>query len=115
MADFKLNVSMVPAPLWGQNLRKYLTRGEWNKLRATQFEKVPNCEFCGSNPVGPAKQAHEEWVYDVRARVARLASLRTMCRMCHFVEHPGFVNAMVASGRFTPAIFSGRSNDTSVS
>jgi hypothetical protein len=105
MADFKLSISMVPAALWGQNLRKHLTQGEWNKLRAVQFEHFPKCEFCDSSPVGAARQAHEEWVYDVKARTARLVGLRTTCRMCHFVEHRGFVSAMVATGRFTPAIF----------
>ena len=105
MADFKLSISMVPAALWGQNLRKQLTQREWNRLRADQFERVPRCEFCNSSPVGATRQAHEEWVYDAKAGTARLVGLRTTCRMCHFVEHRGFVSAMVAAGRFTPAIF----------
>jgi hypothetical protein len=104
MTDYKLSISMVPAPLWGENLRKYLTRGEWNVLRANQFAKVPNCECCGSSPLGAERHAHEEWVYNGDAGVARLVGLRTTCRMCHFAEHPGFVNVMVANGRFTPAI-----------
>lgn len=105
MADFKLSISMVPAALWGENLRRHLTQGEWNRLRAVQFGQAPTCEFCHSAPVGAARHAHEEWVYDAKAATARLTRLRTTCRMCHFVEHRGFVKAMVASGRFTPAIF----------
>jgi hypothetical protein len=104
MADYKLSISMVPAPLWGENLRKRLTRGGWNALRADQFARVPNCESCGSSPLGAERHAHEEWVYNAKAGVARLVGLRTTCRMCHFAEHPGFVNVMVANGRFTPAI-----------
>ncbi|WP_316174381.1 hypothetical protein [Bradyrhizobium sp. SZCCHNRI1073] len=106
MADFKLSISMVPAPLWGRTLRKYLTRGQWNKLRAAQFARRPNCEYCESSPVGAERHAHEEWVYDVKAGIARLVRLRTICRMCHFVAHPGLVNVMVGNGQFTPAILS---------
>lgn len=104
MSKYKLSISMVPKALWRENLRKHLTRANWNKLRMIQFEREPNCELCGSSPVGAARQAHEEWSYDARAAVARLVGLRTTCRMCHFVEHPGFVNAMVAEAKFTPAI-----------
>jgi hypothetical protein len=104
MSEYKLSISMVPQALWGENLRKHLTRNSWNKLRAAQLEKAPNCELCGSSPVGAARHAHEQWVYDMKAAVARLVGLRTICRMCHFVEHPGFVSAMVANGQFTPAI-----------
>jgi hypothetical protein len=72
MSEYKLSVSMVPQALWGENLRKHLTRGNWNKLRTSVFEREPNCEFCGSTPIGAARQAHEEWVYDIDAAVARL-------------------------------------------
>ena len=98
---------MVPAALWRKNLRHYLTRTAWNKLRMThnQFEKQPNCEPCGSTPIGHARQAHEEWSYDIQTATSRLAGVRTICQMCHFVEHFGFVNVMVAKGQFTPDIF----------
>jgi hypothetical protein len=105
MGNIRLAISMVPAALWGKNLRKYLTRAEWDKLRAIQFEQAPNCEFCGSAANGATRQAHEEWVYDAKAGVACLVGLRTICRMCHFVEHRGLVNVMVAKGRFTPEIY----------
>lgn len=52
MANYKVGISMVPPLLWGANLRKRLTRGRWNKLRVVQFEQVPNCQYCGSSPVG---------------------------------------------------------------
>ena len=105
MADYKLSISMVPGLLWGENLRNHLTQGQWNRLRAVQFERAPKCEFCNSAPVGAERHAHEEWVYDARMGIARLLGLRTTCRMCHFVEHPGFIKVMVANGRFTPAMF----------
>jgi hypothetical protein len=105
MANYKVGISMVPPLLWGANLRKRLTRGRWNKLRVVQFEQVPNCQYCGSSPVGSERHAHEDWVYNIKTRVALLVGLRTICRMCHFVEHPGFVNVMVGTGVFTPAIF----------
>ena len=104
MSEYKLSISMVPQALWGENLRKHLTRGSWNKLRLSQFEREPNCEFCGSSPSGAARHAHEEWDYEKTVGTAYLVKLRTICRMCHLVEHPGFVSVMVAKGHFTPAI-----------
>jgi hypothetical protein len=102
---FKLNISMVPQVLWGENLHKRLSREEWNRLRAKQFERSPNCEFCGSTPIGSARHAHEVWVYDAKVAVARLVGLRTICRMCHFATHPGFVQSMVDKGHFSEDIY----------
>ena len=103
MSGYKLSISMVPQALWGENLRKHLTHGSWNKLRVSQFEREPNCEFCGSSPTGAARHAHEEWDYATTPSTAYLVKLRTICQMCHFVEHPGFVSVMVAQGKFKPA------------
>jgi hypothetical protein len=105
MVQYKLEISLVPNALWGENLRKRLTRSSWNKLRAIQFEKVPHCEYCRSSPTGAERHAHEDWVYDIESATARLRGLRTICRMCHFVEHLGFVGEMVRMGRFTKDIF----------
>ena len=34
-----------------------------------------------------------------------LLDIRTMCRTRHFVQHHGFVNVMVAQGKFSPDIY----------
>ena len=68
-----------------------VSRRKWERFRANQFERSPNSEFCGSAAIGSARHAHEMWVYDPKAGVARLVGLKTICRMCHFVMHPGFV------------------------
>jgi hypothetical protein len=108
MAEFKLSIAMVPPQLWGENLRKYLSRTEWNKIRESIFTISPNCTICEAEVVGAARHAHEEWVYEIRRRPrtgkATLVGVRTICRTCHFVEHPGFVNAMIAKGQFTADI-----------
>jgi len=102
---YKLSISMVPAALWGENLRELVSRRKWERFRATQFERSPDCELCGSAATGSARHAHEMWVYDPKAGVARLVGLQTICRMCHFVMHPGFVECAVDEGQLSADIF----------
>jgi hypothetical protein len=107
VTEYKLAISMVPPALWGRNLRSLLSHAEWNRLRKAIFAASPNCETCGTEVLGAARHAHEEWRY-VRRRTSGTASLvaiKTMCRTCHFVEHQGFVNVMVAQGKFSPDIY----------
>src|SRR5882724_10727228 len=106
MSRLKLSISLVPQPLWRENLRRQLSRSEWDRLRIKHFSEYPNCQYCDSYPVGSARHAHEDWVYDAEVGIARLASLKTVCRMCHFTHHPGFVRQMVKEGKFAPQVLS---------
>jgi len=102
MTEYKLAISMVPPLLWGQNLRNRLPRSRWNKLRKEVFAAQPNCSICGAVVDGADRHAHEEWQYEIgRGRkigTAVLVRIRTICRLCHFVEHPGLANILIAQG-----------------
>lgn len=82
-----LTIDLVPGPLHGQSLANLLNRNEWERLRAdTLRRKGALCEVCGArSPL----ECDEVWDYDDTARVARLAQLRIICRMCHRAKHYG--------------------------
>ncbi len=95
-------ISPIPAPLWGVNLRKVLTRTEWRKVREGLIaERGLKCETCGGVQYETKDiAAHEEWEYDTSGSpaVAKLTGIRLVCWPCHAVEHFGATKSMVASG-----------------
>ena len=59
--EFRLQIELVPAPLWGQNLRTRLGNTGWRKLRnALAAQSKPGCAICGSLA---SLQGHEVWDY----------------------------------------------------
>jgi hypothetical protein len=82
---------MVPASMWGQNLRS-LFRERWKKLsREIRAQYGHRCQICG----GPSMGCHEDWeyVYDASASsghgIQRLREVVSLCEGCHSVEHLG--------------------------
>lgn len=101
MSHRKLAISLVPPALWGINLKKILSRGDWDRIRFAAFAEEPACA-CGAVPSGPDRHGHEEWRYRRRGATATalLLGVRTACRKCHLAKHPGFVAVMTARGVF---------------
>lgn len=100
--SYSPDISPVPAPLWGVNLRTALSRTQWRKLREEVIaERGLRCETCGQTQSEPRDiAAHEEWAYDLAAdpAVATLTGIHLSCWLCHAVEHFGATASMVASG-----------------
>lgn len=106
MADDVLRMQMVPAPLWGRNLRAILPQNTvWRELRAVLLAASEmTCATCGKKVTeGKALKAHEEWVYFERVdpAVAWLRRVSLLCFHCHAVEHPGALHAMIVEGSVT--------------
>ncbi len=82
-----LSVGLVPKPLWGKSLAQLLPRHVWRQVRehvlAISSHRCVVCRSTG-NLVGD-----EVWAYDDATHVARLVSVRALCRMCHHVKHLG--------------------------
>ncbi len=98
--NYSPHVEPVPAPLWGVNMRSYMTKYEWTKFRKGIIaERGQKCETCGVE-VESRIQAHEDWEYDVLKvpAVARLKRIALSCWLCHMVEHFGALNMMVRNG-----------------
>lgn len=100
--SYQPEISPVPAPLWGVNLRAALTRTQWRKLRDEVIaERGLRCETCGQQQAEPRDiSAHEEWTYEIGASpaAAALTGIRLSCWLCHAVEHFGATTNMASSG-----------------
>lgn len=97
----KLRIELVPAPLWGINLRSNKTglgKWRWTKLRRRALESCGGkCIICKS-PIKP--QGHEVWEYRDRPRVciAKLVRVEIVCQACHHINHWGRTNQLIWLG-----------------
>jgi hypothetical protein len=94
----KLQIELVPTPLWGINLRTALTPTKWRRIRSDAVA-IGACEVCAA--ADPAKlHGHERWSYcedDGGAEgVAHLLGVGSVCRQCHAVKHFGSTQNIAA-------------------
>ncbi|WP_133884206.1 hypothetical protein [Glycomyces sp. NRRL B-16210] len=89
---------MLPANVWGSNLRGILSSGDWDRIRIPVCERAGNrCEVCGQPGFDPESgrprrpDCHELWHFEVASTsaVQRLAGLIALCPDCHRVQHAG--------------------------
>ena len=88
--------NLVPEPLWGQNLRKFLSREEWDDLRKfTYASSGYRCSICGGIGEKWPVECDEIWDYRILEDgrgLAVLKGLRALCPRCHRVNHLGKAN-----------------------
>ena len=110
MRELRLRIELVPPPLWGKNLRSYLTDSRWANLREAVWQIGDfTCEICGqkaNREAGLGVNAHEDWRYDDDniPATASLVRLGCICTLCHHVHHIGQVRNMIANGEAQPAL-----------
>jgi hypothetical protein len=110
MRELRLRIELVPPPLWGKNLRSYLTDSRWANLREAVWQIGDfTCKICGqkaNREAGLGVNAHEDWRYndDDTPAVASLTRLDCICTLCHHVHHIGQVRNMIASDEAQPAL-----------
>lgn len=112
---YKLRIELVPETSWGSNLRKALSRVDWDKLRKSCYRQAGyRCEICGGKgPVHPV-ECHEVWEYEDIDYVEgeplpegglvytqTLKKLEALCPACHEVKHIGLAELR---GRFLQAL-----------
>lgn len=110
MRELRLRIELVPPPLWGKNLRSYLTDSRWANLREAVRQIADfTCEICGEkasreNELGV--NAHEDWRYDDArsSSTATLLRVGCVCTLCHHIHHFGQLRNMIASGEAQPAL-----------
>lgn len=87
----KLEINLVPADLHFVNLRSYYSKPEWDIIRKKVYDRAHHrCEICGGVGKTHRVEAHEEWSYDPKTRLATLERLTALCPSCHEVKHFGF-------------------------
>jgi hypothetical protein len=94
----KLEIELVPTPLWGESLNRLLTGAQWNKIRAPALERAAgHCEVCEAGTT--RLQCHEQWSYDDSSGVRTLAGIKAVCGPCNSVIHIGRARKAAAQGQ----------------
>ena len=99
MTELKLQISLIPSPLHGRNLRKKIGKKRWNRIRdGIKEEEGPICEICGDT--SDRIHGHEEWEYDTSTTpaVATLKRIGLVCWKCHGVHHYGLAVTFARQG-----------------
>lgn len=66
-----LQIELVPSTAFGENLRKLLTKTEWDKVRKAVYKRAGyKCEICGGKGEKHPVEAHEEWLYGLHIHFA---------------------------------------------
>ena len=79
---------MVPDSCWHSNLRSLLTPAQWDIVRREAYARAGGkCMLCGAE--ARRLEAHEQWEYDEKNCVQRLADVVAVCKSCHEVIHIG--------------------------
>lgn len=94
----KLEIELVPQPLWGFNLRSYFSSAGWDLIRRAVYKNAKlKCEICGKS--GIVLHAHEIWEYDDFKSIQKLSGLVSLCEMCHHCKHIGFAAKQANEGK----------------
>jgi hypothetical protein len=84
-----LTCEMVPVSTWYQNLRDWLPKEEWDRIRKSVYQQAGNrCQVCGGRGPKWPVECNEQWQY-LSDRNLRLTAL---CPLCHSVKHIGLAN-----------------------
>ena len=82
----RLEITLVPRPLWGYDLRKKVRDELWRQLEAAACcDTDGRCAICGGRPTS----LEPRWKYDERRGVATLVGFELLCPYCYFGRHPG--------------------------
>lgn len=110
-----LRLELVPASMWGKNVRAVISRENWDALRwsfcATKnkpkfmnldlpyhdWQAPIECKVCGLNENN--LELHEQWQYDDERLVQRLVGLIPICHSCHLAMHLGRANQLGLAGK----------------
>ncbi|MEW5946020.1 MAG: HNH endonuclease [bacterium] len=93
----KLKIELVPSISWGKNLRKSITKKNWDKIRKTTYA---NCRYkCGICGAKSKLNCHEIWEYDDEKHNQKLKSFIALCDVCHRVKHIGQAGILALEGK----------------
>lgn len=87
MTELKLEIELVPASSWGNNLRSILKPKMWKEISKSVRKKAKGrCEICGKKS---RLHAHEIWEYEDKKHIQRLENIIAICPLCHGIKHLG--------------------------
>ena len=92
----KLEIELVPETAWYSNLRKRISKREWDKIRKQCYADANHkCAICGA---GGRLNCHEIWEYDDKKHVQKLKGFIALCDDCHMIKHIGFAEIQASKG-----------------
>lgn len=95
--DLKLTIELIPESAWGENLRKYLPKEIWEKIRKEVFRKANyKCSICGKRG---KLHCHEVWEYDDQNHILKLKGFMALCENCHLIKHWGMATILASEGK----------------
>ena len=84
----KLDIELIPQTAWGSNLRKMLSKNDWDKIRKAVYQKENmHCHICGC--MCTSMDAHEVWDFNEHTHVQKLVDIIGICKDCHNTIHLG--------------------------
>ena len=97
MANLKLTIELVPSTSWYENMRKVLSRQDWDVLRKKSYtDGGHRCAVCGASG---RLNCHEVWEFNDKVKVQTLKGFTALCDMCHHVKHIGFAGILAREGK----------------
>lgn len=89
----KLTIELIPRSSWDVNLRSYLTKSQWDKVRRKCYQDAGyRCEICNGVGKKHPVECHERWEFE-NGQV-KLLGLIALCPSCHEVKHIGRADAV---------------------
>lgn len=101
----KLTIDLIPSTMWGKNVRKVISKQNWEEFRYTfgatvECPSIKNwnlpvrvhsdkvqCSICGISV--ETMELHETWQFDDKKQIQRLTGLIPLCSNCHLSIHLG--------------------------
>lgn len=94
--ELKLKIELVPETSWYDNLRKYMDRKDWDRIRKQAYANYEHrCGICGDEG---RLNCHEIWEYDDKKHVQKLVGFIALCDFCHHVKHIGLAGILADRG-----------------
>lgn len=108
--DSPIVLELIPASMWGKNVRAIISRDNWAALRwsfgATRqppsfleadiphpdYQAGIECHICGAREDN--LELHEQWEYDDENLVQKLTGMISICENCHLAIHMGCANKL---------------------
>lgn len=95
--EIRLKIELVPSTSWYDNLRKYTSKEDWNKIRKRVYANYGyRCGICSTKG---RLNCHEIWEYDDKEYIQRLIGFVALCDLCHHVKHIGHADILADEGK----------------
>lgn len=95
--ELKLKIELVPSTSWYDNLRKQISKNNWDKIRKQVYSNYNHkCGICGING---RLNYHEIWEYDDKKHIQKLIGFIALCDLCHHVKHIGLAGILASEGK----------------